>query len=69
MDEVIEVALRTDLVTAGLKIGNQSYLISVSSLKVDNRGFASLAEDNLREIAIHTIRRAYALSQAAAKTP
>lgn len=68
IDEVIKVALRFDVVTAGLQIGADAYLLSTISLKVDNKGFAPIAEDKLQVTANNTVKRMYELAKEAAGT-
>lgn len=69
IEQVMKGVLRFDMVTAGLKIGTDSYLLSAVSFKIENMGFASIAEERLKDLAKNTIKRMHALAEDAGGTP
>lgn len=69
VDEVIKGVLRFDMVTAGLKIGADSYLLSVVSYKIDNLGQSGAAENKLKDLAANTVKRMFKLAEDAASVP
>jgi hypothetical protein len=69
VDEVIKGVFRFDMVTAGLQIGKDSYLLSAVSYKIDNMGFSAVAESKLKQLATNTVRRMLKLAEDAAPAP
>jgi hypothetical protein len=54
-----------DMLTAGIKVGSDSYLLTVARVKLENKGFPPVAKDTIKETASELVKTMYKEAEAA----
>lgn len=61
--------LTFDTFMAGVKVGDSNYLLIVARLKIDNKGFHSVASDSIRSTAMELVKSMYQTADETLRSP